>query len=50
MAHKTPRKAEGCKIRMRGNTDSQVWVQNSEEGIVSPEIEMYNNVTVIKSV
>lgn len=47
MAHKTPGKAEECKIRMRGSTDFQLWVQNSKEGIVLPDIEIYCNTTVI---
>lgn len=48
MAHKTPGKAEECKTGWGGNTDFQLWVQNSQEGIVLPDIEIYYNTTVIK--
>lgn len=48
MAHKTPGKAEECKTGWGGNTDFQLWVQNSQEGIVLPDIEIYYNTTAIK--
>lgn len=50
MAHKIPGKAEGGKISMKGNTDSQLWVQSGEEGIVLPDVEIYYKATIIKPV